>query len=214
MSDKPWPPYRVGNPQYIHALGVIASVFNLLEFRFRSLFGIYTKMPLETAYITFTKITNETRLELVTSALKFSTHPDPIKDDVSFFLKGYKICAHNRNTFMHSTVFYVFGPDDDPCPVTSPPHAQPLGLGFQKSPKGAPYQINTYQMTLAEIRKQADALKSFEVYGDHLYWHILKNYEPTRYQSFGFPEDAQFALPNRPALPEALIPSQEIKEAG
>jgi hypothetical protein len=26
MSDE-WPPYRVGKPEYLHALGVIASVF-------------------------------------------------------------------------------------------------------------------------------------------------------------------------------------------
>jgi hypothetical protein len=105
---------------------------------------------------------------------------------------------------MHSTGMYVFGPGDVPCPELSPPHQQPQGLAFQKSPKGNPFQINTYELTIEEIRKVADALKSFESYGGDLYWHILKNYEPARYQSWGFPEDAQFALPNRPALPMAL----------
>ena len=38
MPQEEWPEYRVGNRDYIHALGVIASVFNLLEFRFRSFF--------------------------------------------------------------------------------------------------------------------------------------------------------------------------------
>src|SRR5262249_4209387 len=37
MIEQQWPPYRVGNADHLHALGVIASVFNLLEFRFRSL---------------------------------------------------------------------------------------------------------------------------------------------------------------------------------
>ena len=107
---------------------------------------------------------------------------------------------------MHSMVTYLFGPDDDPCPVSSPPDTQPQGLGFQKWPKGDPFQINTYQLSLEEIRAQADAIKAFEVYGDRLFWYILKNYESTRYQTFGFPEDAQFALPSRPALPKPLIP--------
>jgi hypothetical protein len=197
MPEETWPPYRIGNSDYIHALGVIASVFNLLEFRFRSLFPIYTRLP---------KITNEMRLELIRGAIEFSTHPEPIKDDVRHFLAGFKICADNRNILMHSTVMYLFGPGDVTCPELSPPDQQPQGLAFQKSPKGDPFQIGTYQLTIGEIRAQADASKSFEIYGDRLFWHILKNNEPTRYELFGFPEDAQFALPNRPALPNLLNP--------
>jgi hypothetical protein len=117
-----------------------------------------------------------------------------------------KICADNRNIFMHSNVFYVFGPDDIPCPEQAPQHSQPQGIGFQKWPKGDPFQINTYQLSLEEIRAHADAIKAFEQYGDRLYWHILKDYEPTRYQSWDFPEEAQFSLPNRPALPPRLLP--------
>jgi hypothetical protein len=139
-------------------------------------------------------------------AMNFSSHPESIKDDVRHFLNGFKICADNRNILMHSTVTYLFGPDDTPCPATSPPGNQPQGLAFQKPPKGDPFQINTYQLTIEEIRAQADALKSFEEYGDSLFWHILKNYEATRYQAFGFPEGALFALPSRPALPKSLTP--------
>src|ERR1700731_2690746 len=206
MPAESWPPYRVGNPDYIHALGVIASVFNLLEFRFRSLFGIYTRLPSKPAYTLFGKITNELRLELINGAIEFSTHPEPIKDDVRHFLAGFKRCADNRNILMHSTVRYFFGPGDVPCPELSPPHQQPQGLAFQKSPKGNPFQINTYQLTIEEIRAQADGANSFEIYGDRLYWHVLKNYEPTSYQSWGFPEEAQHALPKRPVLPNPLSP--------
>jgi len=85
MPEGSWPPYRVGNSDYIHALGVIASVFNLLEFRFRSLFPIYTRLPSKPAYTLFAKITNEMRLELIHGAIEFSTHPEPIKDDVRHF---------------------------------------------------------------------------------------------------------------------------------
>jgi hypothetical protein len=139
-------------------------------------------------------------------SIDFSLHPEAIKDDIRYFLKGHKICADNRNILMHSTVMYVFGPDDDPCPVASPPGKQPQGIQFQKSPKDDPFRINTYQLTLREIREHADALNALEVYGDRLYWHVLKNYETTYYRALGFPEDAQFALPSRPALPNFLIP--------
>jgi hypothetical protein len=202
MPEESWPPYRVGNSDYIHALGVIASVYNLLEFRFRSLFSIYVRLPPKLAYTLFAKISNEMRLELIREAIEFSTHPEPIKDEIRHFLSGFKRCADNRNIFMHSTVIFLFGPDDVSCPALSPAYQQPQGLAFQKSPKGKgdPFQINTYQLTIEEIRAHADALKSFEIYGDRLFWHILKNHEPTRYQSFGFPEDARFALPNRDPL--------------
>lgn len=207
MPQTEWPPYRVGNRDYIHALGIIAAVFNLLEFRFRSFFPIYTRIPSRPAYILFAKINNETRLELMHGAMNFSSHPESIKDDVRHFLAGFKICADNRNILMHSTVTYLFGPDDNPCPATSPPGNQPQGLAFQKAARGNPFQINTYQLTIEEIRAQADALNLFEKYGDRLFWHILKNYEATRYLAFGFPEDAQFALPSRPALPTKVSDS-------
>jgi hypothetical protein len=84
MPENRWPLYRVGNSDYIHALGVIASVFNLLELRFRSLFPIYTRLPSKPAYTLFAKISNEMRLELIEGAIEFSSHPEQIKDDVRF----------------------------------------------------------------------------------------------------------------------------------
>jgi hypothetical protein len=206
IPQERWPSYRVGNADYIHALGVIASVFNLLEFRFRSLFPIYTTLPSPPAYRLFATRNNDDRLKLMRECIDYSPHPELIKDDVRHFLTGFKICNDNRNILMHSTVFYLFGPGDVPCPELAPPGQQPQGVGFQKASKGDPFQINTYQLTIEEIRAVADALKQFEIYGDRLYWHILKSYEPTRYQSWGLPEDAQFSLPSRPALPNLLVP--------
>ena len=212
MQQEEWPSYRVGNRDYIHALGVIASVFNLLEFRFRSLFPIYTRIPSPPAYVLFGKITNEMRLELILGSLDYSSHPEAIKDDVRHFLKGFKIRADNRKTLMHSTVFFVFGPDDNPCPVTSPPGAQPEGLGFQKAPKSKPFEINTYQLSIEEIRSLANSIKAFELYGDRLYWYILQNYEPASYRTWNIPEDVQYALPSRPVLPNHLKPLPSDKQ--
>ncbi len=202
-----WPSYRVGNSAYIHAIGVVASKYNLLEFRFRSLFPIYTRIPTGPAYKLFAKISNEMRLELMHECIDFSTHPDAIKSEVRHFLAGFKACSDNRNIFMHATVFYVFGPGDIACPELAAPGDQPHGLGFQKSPKGDPYQINTYQLTIEEVRAVADAIRAFDEYGEGLYWYILKNYEPVRFKTFGLSEETQCALPNRPALPSLLTPT-------
>jgi hypothetical protein len=83
---------------------------------------------------------------------------------------------------------------------------QPDAVAFQKFPRDDPFKVNVYQPTLEELRAVADSIKAFEVYGDRLYWHILKNYEPEYFKGFGLPESAQFALPDRPALPTPLIP--------
>jgi hypothetical protein len=131
MPQNEWPAYRVGNPDYIHALGVIASVFNRLEIHLRELFRTYTGLPSQISYTLFAKISNQMRLELMHGAIDFSSHPEPIKENVRHFLTGFKICADNRNIFMHSTAVYLFGPDDEPCPAISP-HKQPKGVAFPK----------------------------------------------------------------------------------
>jgi hypothetical protein len=77
-----WPPYRVGNSEHIHALGVIASVFNLLEFNFRTLFNLYLRIPSPIAYTLFAKISNEMRLDLINRSLAYSIHPETTKPDL------------------------------------------------------------------------------------------------------------------------------------
>lgn len=206
MSDQPWPPYRVGNAEHIHALGVIASLFNLLEFNFRQLFKLCLGLPPSLGYTLFAKINNELRLELARRAVDRSSYPDSIKEHVRHFLAGFRACTENRNILMHSTtMFFWDDPKAERCPVLTP-HIQPDAVAFQKFPKDDPFKINVYKPTLAELRGIADAIKTFEEYGDRLYWHVLKNYEPEYFSTFGFPQDAQFALPDRPAQPTLLIP--------
>jgi argonaute-like protein implicated in RNA metabolism and viral defense len=101
-----WPPYRVGNSEHIHALGVIASVFNLLEFNFRTLFNLYLRIPSPIAYTLFAKISNEMRLDLINRSLAYSIHPETTKDNVRYFLAGFRTCAENRNILMHSIAMF------------------------------------------------------------------------------------------------------------
>jgi hypothetical protein len=167
---------------------------------------MYVRLPLPAAYALFVYSNNERRLRLMRECITYSQHPESIKDEVLYFLDCYKQCADNRNVLMHSTVFFIFGPGDIPCPQLAPPGHQPQGVGFQKFARDDPFRINTYHLSIAELRKHADDLKGLEVYGDRLYWHILKHYEPTRYQAYGFPEEAQHALPSRPIPPSPLVP--------
>jgi hypothetical protein len=205
MPQDEWPSYRVGDADYLHALGVVASVFNHLEFRFRSLFNLYVSLPTRMAFGLFAKINNQMRSDLASQALDYSEHPQPIKDHVRHFLTGYGICVENRNILMHSvTAFTWLDSNAERCPVLSP--KQPDGVKFQKSPRDDPFTINIYSPSLPELRGVADDTKAFEVYGDRLYWHILKNYEPSAYQLYRFPAEAQFALPDTPARPKCLTP--------
>src|SRR5262245_21459993 len=97
MSQGAWPSYRVGNKGHIHALGVVASTFNLLEFRFRSLFNLYFSLPTRMAFNLFAQINNERRSDLISQALDYSEHPQFIKAHVRHFLVGYRTCSENRN---------------------------------------------------------------------------------------------------------------------
>lgn len=207
MIEQQWPPYRVGNADHLHALGVIASVFNLLEFRFRSLFNLYISLPTRMAYRLFAKISAEMRLELMYQALEHSTHPELIKEHVSYFLDGYKSCFENRNVLMHSVASFTWlDPNAERCPVLNP--AQPDGIiVFQKWPKEDPFRVNVYRPSLPELRNVADEMNAFEVYGDDLFYHIMHSYEPSIYQTWGFPADVQHPLPDKPALPILLNPT-------
>jgi hypothetical protein len=205
MSDE-WPPYRVGKPEYLHALGVIASVFNQLEFRFRSLFSIYVQSSDGSAYDLFARKSNQERQKLMAEALPTSLHPQEIKDRVAHFLTGYRVCTDNRNILMHSlTAFVWLDSDAERCPVLNP--AQPDGVVFQNWPKNNPFNISVYSPRLEELRAVADAMKAFEQNGDRLYWHVLKNCEPEHFEQLRFPAEAKFALPSKPDLPNALTPS-------
>jgi hypothetical protein len=86
------------------------------------------------------------------------------------------------------------------------PGFQPQGVGFQKFARGDPFRINVYELSIEELRKHADDLHDLEIYGDRLYWHILKNYEPDQYKLWRFPDEAKVELPDRPSPPSPLIP--------
>jgi hypothetical protein len=58
----------------------------------------------------------------------------------------------------------------------------------------------------------ADGMKDFEDYGDRLYWHVLKSYEPKHFERLRFPAEAKFALPSKPNLPSALTPGPAAME--
>ena len=205
VEDK-WPPYRIGNADHLHALGAIAMAYNLLEFRLRNLFNLYS-----IGDEVFTKNRNFNRLKLIREAVDKSAHPDAIKKDVKYFLDAYETCTENRNILMHSiTMFTWLDPDADQCPVSNP--KQPDGLAFQKPARKIPFDIKIYQPTLEELRSVAEDTKRHEDYGDRLYLHILKNHEPARYASYRFPAEAKFEMPKRSAPAKPLTAVDAAQE--
>jgi hypothetical protein len=203
--EEAWPPYRIGNADHLHALGAIAMAYNLLEFRMRELFALYS-----IGDDRFTKSNNFERLGMIRDAIDETTHPEVIKNDVRYFLDAYQTCTENRNVLMHSVAMFTWlDPNADRCPVSNP--KQPDGIAFQKPARKGPLSIEIYRPTLTELRGVADDIMSFEYYGDRLRFHILKNHEPERYADFGFPAEAKFELPKRPA-PARPLPAGTAAE--
>jgi hypothetical protein len=209
MTPKPeeaWPPYRIGNADHLNALGAIAMAYNLLEFRMRELFNLYS-----IGDDLFTKNNNFERLKIIRDAMDKSSHPEAIKNDVRYFLDAYETCTENRNVLMHSVAMFTWlDPNADRCPVSNP--NQPDGIAFQKPARKGPFKIEIYQPTLKELRGVADDMMSFEDYGDRLRFHILKNHEPARYADYGFTAEAKFELPRRPAPARPLPAGTRAEE--
>jgi hypothetical protein len=208
--DEPWPPYRIGSPDHLHALGAIAVAYNLLEFCMRGLFNLYSIRD-----GVFANSTNFERLKIIREAVDKSAHPDAIKIDVKYFLDAYETCTENRNILMHSTAMFTWlDPNADRCPVSNP--KQPDGIAFQKPARKGPFKIEIYRPTLKELRGVADDMVSFEDYGDRLRFHILQIHEPARYADYRFPAEAKFELPKRPLLQSLclreLLPKKKLCE--
>ncbi len=105
--DNGWPAYRSEHRDHYHALGVITSLFNDLEFHLFATFAHALKMKASIAQRLFVLLSNHERIDVARVAI--AVNPDEaLRDLISYFLDCYVVAAENRNFLAHSNL-YGFG---------------------------------------------------------------------------------------------------------
>lgn len=108
IIDTDLPEYLPGPPDHVLMLGVISLNYGQLEAMFKHVFSAVTRMNDAQVAAIFQRIRNNTRQTVLSEVMAQTTLPDKLKERVSYFSDGYKVCAENRNDLMHSRSGGVF----------------------------------------------------------------------------------------------------------
>jgi hypothetical protein len=152
-----WPRYEIGHKDYIFALGVISANFNELEGSLRLLFAINVRLSTDAMSFLFARLDNSQRMMLIRHCLTELPYNEREKHAIEHFIKGYAICAENRNILLHAEVHYAASADSKRKRVM-----------FYKDSKKPPHFPNRYTPSLKALRAIADAMNAFSEYGSHL----------------------------------------------
>jgi hypothetical protein len=202
VASRKWPEYEVGRADYIFALGVLAANFNELEGALSLQFKIHVRIPYAAAKAIFARSDNAQRIRIIQGCLSITPwnhrdHPLPYnnreKAAIEHFLRGFAVCAENRNILLHS-------------------EAVPVGkknrVFFYKDSKKPPHWPNKYTPSIARLRSIADAMRAFSEYGSDLAM-ALRDYYWIREELGLMP--IRRPLPGRPRLPKILVPKPPVE---
>ncbi|MGY3036330.1 hypothetical protein ACVIIV_005500 [Bradyrhizobium sp. USDA 4354] len=185
-SEWPNPNWHIGQTKHLHALGVITSAFNQLEFALLLFFKRYIVADPKAAQKLFTLLSNYNITELIRDAVEVREAHEIVRDSSLHFLKGFEILEWNRNFLAHSHS------------ILNNPEQPHLTFG-----KGSRSQLHVWSfahMTLKEIRAVADDIHDFWLFGSHLdRWLIGRG---TLIFSDGHRETVE--MPDKPPLPKKL----------
>jgi hypothetical protein len=178
----------------MHALGVVATNYNHLEFMFLLLFREY--MPGGSApIVTFSHLSNFNRRE-VFQALLDDQERDPVtRDRLDHFVSGFDICTENRNFLMHSLTQNAGRGDD----------VRKLHLELAKRAKSQPTRHNVVRLSVSDIRRIANEMDTLDEYGFSLVLWLMARKTGGTLKLYGDhgPERIP-ALPDKPDRPEKL----------
>jgi hypothetical protein len=150
-DDWPDPSYHIGQRDHLHALGVITASYNQLEFTLFVLFLRYLKMEPEPAQKVFVLMSNPNRIDLLRDAVTAEEKDPIVQDRVLYFIEAFETLASSRNFLAHSHT--ILGtPDQD-------------HLTFGKGSKRQPRNWSFAHMTLTDLRKIADDIRTYWSFG-------------------------------------------------
>lgn len=193
MASRKWPRYEVGRKDYVFALGAISANFNKLEGILRLQFAISVRLSADATNFLFTRLDNSQRMQLIRHCLTGLPYNEREKRAIEHFMKGYAICAENRNILLHAEVYYGLAADS----------RERKRVMFYKDSKKPPYLPNRYIPSLKALRAIADAMNEFSEYGSYLGMTLRDAYwmeEETGLRNLRRP------LPYKPPLPRPLAP--------
>lgn len=185
-SEWPAPTWHIGQTDHLHALGVITSAFNQLEFVLLLFFMRYVVSDPKAAQRIFALLSNYNTSDLIREALEAKEANDVARDSTLHFLKGFDILEWNRNFLAHSHSI-MNNPEQ--------PH-----LTFGKGSRNKPGEWSFAHMSLHDIRRVADDVHDFWLFGSHVNrWLVGRG---TLIFSDGHREFVK--LPDIPPLPNKL----------
>jgi hypothetical protein len=177
----------------MHALGVVATNYNHLEFVFLLLFAHYMR-GYAAATVTFANLNNRYRKDVMQALLDDEERDPIIRDRLDHFLVGFDICAENRNFLMHSLTQNA-GPS---LGTTAKLH---LELG--KRARSEPLRTNYARLSIENLRDIADEIDTYDNYGFNLLLWLMARPAGGRLTLPGSPERVP-PLPDKPAPPKKL----------
>ena len=135
---------------HIHALGVVAANYNSLEKVFELMFEVCSDLHQAASNKMFASLNNNrNRIDSLKSILETG---NPLGREVGLhFLRGFDICADNRNLLMHGTPYRADEKRDK--------------LVLQKVARNNPQRTNYLNLKVNDIRKVADEIDRFDDFG-------------------------------------------------
>ncbi|HZR74047.1 hypothetical protein [Bradyrhizobium sp.] len=150
--------YNPGVLMHMHALGVVAANYNSLEAELRFLLNSFMGKQMTSSnagnYL-FERLSNAERMDLLKRLYREQVGGTDLADRLDWFVKGFGICAENRNILMHSE---PHGRTTNALQIIS-------GLELRKASKSNPGVHNFISLKLEELRKVADDIDAFASFG-------------------------------------------------
>lgn len=185
-SEWPAPTWHIGQADHLHALGVITSAFNQLEFVLLLFFMRFVVSEPKAAQRIFALLSNYNTSDLVRDALESKEEHVAARESSLHFLRGFDILEWNRNFLAHSHSI-MNNPEQ--------PH-----LTFGKGSRNKPNEWSFAHMSLPDIRRVADDIHDFWLFGSHINrWLVGRG---KLIFSDGHCETVE--LPDKPPLPNKL----------
>lgn len=196
MSESPetrWPEYYPDLEKQLHALGVIAAVYNRLEHQLLGLFLAYVGFNNASSFLFARLRDNKMRIELLMRHVELKGQSDDIKHAVQHFCSCFDRASQNRNILMHAGISNVY----EDGKITQ--------LVFSKGAKQDAVTWNRFFLDLGRLRQVADGIHAASTYGRKLFVYVTSRYHSElQVKPVAPTENAPF--PDKPPLPELLNP--------